>query len=154
MSEDLTKKLPKTDSEKLNQILTTTQNLEGRFDKLESRFDKLEGRFENLETRVYGVDTRLGQIEETVDKRLHDTRPIWQKVVADIAQLQAGQERLEQGQSVIREQLVDMSSRVRDVNRDQIVINESLRRIQMDLRTIDERLYKIELNRSQRNSST
>src|SRR5919106_4602580 len=99
MSEDLTQKLPKSDSEKLDLILTTTQNLEGRFDNLEERFDKLEKRFDGLETRVDGVDSRLGHLEQNVEQRLHDTRPIWHKVVADIARLQEGQERLENGQS-------------------------------------------------------
>lgn len=85
MSEDLTKKVPKTDSEKLNLILTTTQNLEVRFDKLEVRFDKLE-------VRVNDIDSRLENLERTVGQKLHDTRPIWHKVVADIAQLQTGQD--------------------------------------------------------------
>lgn len=126
MSGDLTKKLPKTDSEKLNEILT----------------------------RVSGIDSRLEQLEHTVAQRLHDTRPIWQKVVADIAQLQAGQNRLEEGQAHLREQMQQMYSSVSTVNRDQIVINDSLRKIQLDLHTIDDRLYKIELDRRQRNSST
>jgi hypothetical protein len=126
MSEDLTNKLPKTDSEKLNEILT----------------------------RVNGIDFRLEQLEHTVAQRLHDTRPIWHKVVADIAQLQAGQERLENGQSHLAEQLLEINSRVRDVNRDQIVINDVMRRIQMDLHTVDERLYKIELSCRPQNSST
>jgi hypothetical protein len=52
MSENLTDKLPKTDSEKLNLILSTTQNLE-------QRFEKLEDRVQNFETRVYGIDSRL-----------------------------------------------------------------------------------------------
>ena len=126
MSEDLTQKLPMSDSEMLNQILT----------------------------RVNGIDSRLEKLEHTVAQRLHDTRPIWHKVVADMAQLQAGQNRLEEGQAHFREQMLEMYSSVHEVNRDQIVINDSLRRIQMDLHTIDERLYKIELNRCPRNSST
>jgi chromosome segregation ATPase len=55
------------DSEKIALILTTVQNLESRVDHLEKK----------------------------VDERLYDTRPIWEKVVADIAQLQEGQTRLE-----------------------------------------------------------
>ena len=119
MSEDLTNKLPRTDSDKLNEILT----------------------------RVNGLDSRLAHVEETMEQRLHDTRPIWQKVLADITHLQ-------EGQSVIRERLIEMNSTIRDVNRDQIVINDVMRRIQMDLHTMDGRLYNIELNRCQRNSST
>ena len=132
MSEDLTKKLPKSDSEILLLILTTTQQLELRFDK--------------LETQVENIDTRLEGLEEKVELRLHDTRPIWHKVVAEIAELQAGQKRLEEG-------FRELNSTVREVNRDQVVINDSLRRIQLDLHNFDERLHRCEMNRRQ-NSST
>ena len=161
MSEDLTKKLPKTDSEKLNLILTTTQNLEKRFDKLETkvesidsrlekielRVEKIELRVEKIELRVENIDSRLQVLEETVELRLHDTRPIWHRVVADIAQLQVGQQRLEEG-------LHKLNSTVRDVSRDQIVINDSLRGIQLDLHTFDERLHRCEMNQRPSNSST
>ena len=133
MSEDLTDKLPKSDSEKLNRILTTTQNLEERFEK--------------LEVRVNSVDARLENLERTVDQKLHDTRPIWHKVVADIAQVQTGQD-------AMRERMLELNSTVRDVNRDQIVINDVLRRIQLDFHNIDDRLHRLELNRNRQNSST
>lgn len=131
MSEDLTKKLSTTDSEKLNEILASIQ--------------KLEVRFDNLETRVYGIDSRLEHVERTLEQRLHDTRPIWNKVVADIAQLQ-------EGQGAMREAVNEIRSTTRDVNRDQIVINESLRKVQLDFHSINERLHKLELSRH--NSST
>ena len=133
MSEDLTQKLPESDSEILLLILRTTQNLEVRFGK--------------LETRVENIDFRLEGLEEKVEHRLHDTRPIWHKVVADIAELQAGQQRIEEG-------LSKLESTVRDVSRDQIVINDSLRRIQLDLHTFDERLHRCERNQRPPNSST
>ena len=133
MSEDLTKKLPNSDTEKLNEILASIQNLEGRFG--------------NLESRVNSIDSRFQHVEQTLEQRLHDTRPIWHKVVADIGELQSGQKRIE-------EALSRLNSTVRDVDRDQIVINESLRRIQLDLRNFDERLYKCELNHRPQNSST
>ena len=133
MSEDLTQKLPESDSEILLLILRTTQNLEVRFGK--------------LETRVENIDFRLEGLEENVEHRLHYTRPIWHKVVADIAELQAGQQRIEEG-------LSKLESTVRDVSRDQIVINDSLRRIQLDLHTFDERLHRCERNQRPPNSST
>ena len=160
MSEDLTKRLPKSDSEKLNEILITIHNLEGRFDKFEGRFDKFEGRFDtfegrfdkfegrfdNLETRVTGIDSRLQHVEQTLEQRLHDTRPIWNKVVADIAQLQ-------EGQNALREAVTEIRITIRDVNRDQIVINDSVRKIQFDFHSINERLQKLEV-RNRQNSST
>jgi chromosome segregation ATPase len=139
MSEDLTKKLPKSDSEKLNEILTTIHNLEGRF-------DKFEGRFEKLESRVTGIESRLQHLEQTLEQRLHDTRPIWHKVVADIAQLQ-------EGQNALGEAVAEIRITMRDVNRDQIVINDSVRKIQLDFISINERLQRLEV-RNRQNSST
>ena len=139
MSEDLTKKLPKSDSEKLNEIITTIHNLEGRF-------DKFEGRFEKLESRVTGIESRLQHLEQTLEQRLHDTRPIWHKVVADIAQLQ-------EGQNALGEAVAEIRITMRDVNRDQIVINDSVRKIQLDFISINERLQRLEV-RNRQNSST
>jgi chromosome segregation ATPase len=140
MSEDLTKKLPKSDSERLDLILTTTQNLGGRFDHLEARLENLE---------------------KKVEERLYDTRPIWHKVVADIAQLQTGQDSLaanvgdlQSGYHDLRSLIFDLRTKVRDVSRDQIVINDAVRRLHLDFHILDERLHSLLMNRNQQNSST
>ena len=98
-------------------------------------------------TAITKIDNRLQSLERKVDERLHDTRPIWHRVVADIAQLQAGQQRLEEGQLAMRAEL-------RNVSRDQIVINDSIRKIQLDYHTIDDRLCRLELNRNRPNPQT
>jgi hypothetical protein len=133
MSEDLTKKLPRSDSEKLNAILTTV--------------GAMDTRLTVLEQNVTGLEHKLVGLEQKVEARLHDTRPIWHKLVADIAQLQTGQD-------AMLEQIGKLSVTVRDVSRDQIVFNEAICRIQLDFHRIDERLERLELNRHQRNSST
>ena len=58
MSEDLTQKLPKSDSEKLNINLTTVQTLENLYSD---------------------------RLEEQADERRYDTRPLWEKLEVDIA---------------------------------------------------------------------
>lgn len=40
----------------------------------------LEGRMTSLGDRVLSVDTRLISLEDKVDARLHETRPIWESV--------------------------------------------------------------------------
>jgi len=131
MSEDLTEKLPKNGND--TKILTAIKDLEKKVDNLEKK----------------------------VDERLHDTRPIWHKVVADIAELQSGQKRLEEGQKHLDEgqhglrlSMIELHSAVRDISRDHIVVNDVLRRIQMDFHSMDERLYKLTTNRDQPNSQT
>ncbi len=135
MSEDLTDRQPRGETDKL--ILTAVQNLDALF----------RGSFDQLVSWVSSIDARLKHLELKVEQRLHDSRPIWHKLVADGEQLQAGQQRLEEG-------LRELNTTVRDVSRDQIVINDSLRKIQLDLHTFDERLHKCEANRRPQNSST
>ena len=124
MSEDFTQKLPKNGND--NEILTAIKD---------------------LDTHVTKIDNRLERLEKKVEERLHDTRPIWHRVVADIAQLQAGQQRLEEGQLAMR---VELSN----VSRDQIVINDSIRKMQLDFHTMNDRLCRLELNRNRPNSQT
>jgi hypothetical protein len=79
MSEDLTKKLPKSDTDR---ILTAIANLE----------TYVRTSIDNLVTWISGIDSRLRGLEQKVEQRLYDTRPIWQKVIADISHLQTGQD--------------------------------------------------------------
>ncbi len=124
MSEDLTKKLPKSDSEKISLILTTVQHLETRVDKLERRFDGLE---------------------KKVDERLYDTRPIWEKVVADIGQLQAGQMQLQEGQQRLEGDVREIKESVRDIDRRVSFLSDTMIRVQANYRDIDNRVYEFEL---------
>jgi len=137
MSEDFTQKLPKSGNE---EILTALKELDARVIRIDNRLD-------GLEKKVDGVEKKVESVEQKVDERLHDTRPIWHRVVADIAQLQAGQQRLEEGQ-------LSMRAELSNVARDHIVINDSIRKMQLDFHTIGDRLCRLELNRNQPNSQT
>jgi archaellum component FlaC len=169
MSEDLTKRLPTSDSERLALILTTVQSLEERLNQVErlvididTRLQRVEDRLQRVEDRLQGVEDRVQRVEdrvqrvedrvqhveETLEQRLYDTRPIWHKVVADIAQLQEGQQRLQEGQNGLRVEVRELNITVREVNRDQIVINDVIRKIQLDFHHIDERLHKLEISRN------
>ena len=119
-------------------------------------------------TAITKIDDRLQSLEKKVDERLHDTRPIWHKVVADIGELQAGQKRLEEGQKHLEEGqkrleegqrtmssvISELSSTVHSLKSDQIVMHDSYRRIQQDFLTPNEKLLKVIVDRNQQNSST
>ena len=124
MSEDLTKKLPADD--KLTSILTTVQAMEVRFQQLEQR----------------------------VAERLYDTRLIWEKVVASIAQLHASQQRLEEGQSVLNANVREIRTSQRDSLRRMSLLHETLFAMQADYRDIYDRVRGLEIHRDQQNSST
>jgi len=139
MSEDLTKKLPMSDSDRT--ILTAVQSLD-----IFVRGD--------LVTWISKIDSRLQRLEQIVEQRLYDTRPIWHRLVDDIGKLQVGQQRLEEGQEGLRSEVRELSSAVREVSRDQIVINDVIRKLHLDFHGIDERLHRLEVNRNPSNSST
>ena len=110
MSEDLTQPFDgQQNGEKLNQILTIVQNL----------------------------DARLGSLEREVEQRLYDTRPIWEKVQTDLAQLREGQENL-------HVEVRDIKTAIRDFNRKFSIFNDTLVTMQADYRDIYDRVRDIE----------
>ncbi|HJT27762.1 MAG TPA: hypothetical protein VJ784_10170, partial [Pyrinomonadaceae bacterium] len=122
----------------------------------------------DLDTHVTSIDNQLQSLEKKVDERLHDTSPIWHRVVADIAELQSGQKRLEagqkhleesqrrreEGQQAIHSDMTNVNSTVNDVKGDQFVINNAVRRMQLDFLTVTEWLNKLTAERNQQNSQT
>ena len=120
MSEDPTQKLPGSQSNALEQILTVVQSLDGRVQSLESK----------------------------VEERLFDTRPIWEKGQADIAQLQEGQQRLEERQQRFEDRLEALRDETRtgwrNLKRQFGVLHETFLEVRADYKDLDKRLYRLE----------
>jgi chromosome segregation ATPase len=55
-----------------------------RFDALDERMSKFEDRMSTVEAHVLKIDERLSSLEEKVDRRLQETRPIWEAVQAKL----------------------------------------------------------------------
>lgn len=130
MSEDLTKKLPQSDSEKLDIILTTVQSLEKRIDRL----------------------------EQQADEKRYDTRPLWEKLQADIADLKESLHteirEIKSDIAGIKSEIGEIKRSIRDLSRKQGVLYESVLQIQGDLRDMDMRLHTLESTHNQQNSQT
>ena len=117
-------------------ILTAIKDLDKHVTRIDSRLGSLEGRFDGLEGMFDGLEVRFDGLERKFDG-------LEQKV-----------DRIEKTVGGMRPDICELSSRVGIVNRDQIVINDVVRRIQLDLLTINEKLHKLTVNREQQNSST
>ena len=78
MSEDLTQNLPQASFEErvLNALLAIQTDLSA-----------IRSDIAALDTRLTGVETRLTVLEEKVDRRLQETRPIWEGVQEQIRKL-------------------------------------------------------------------
>ena len=120
MSEDPTQKLPAPQNGALEQILAAVRSLESRLQNLESK----------------------------VEERLYDTRPIWERVEADSAQLKEGQQRLEQGQQRLDERIEALRDETRtgfrNLKRQFGVLYETFIEVRADYKDLDKRLYRFE----------
>jgi flagellar motility protein MotE (MotC chaperone) len=92
MSEDLTKKLPQSDRDT---ILKAIKDLE----------TSLRSSIDNVVTWISSVDSRLVSLEQKVDQKLCDPRPIWNKVVEDMSKLQKGQDAMRSDLRKVNERL-------------------------------------------------
>jgi chromosome segregation ATPase len=66
------------------QNLPDTRSFEER---VFARFDAMDARFDSMETRFDSMETRLTTLEDKVDARLRETRPIWESVQQQLTEM-------------------------------------------------------------------
>jgi predicted nuclease with TOPRIM domain len=106
------------------------------------------GGLEELIRSVQALRTEITELNQKVEARLHDTRPIWEKVQADLAQLQEGQQRLEAGQKQLGERLEALRDEtrtgLRNLKRDMGTLSEMFVEVRSEYRDLDRRVYRLE----------
>jgi len=132
VSEDITRKLPNTASfeervfARFDAMGAGFEAVEARFDAMEARFegrfiaidarlDKINGRFDGIDNRLNGIDNRVKALEA----RALDTKPIWERALAEIVQVKIG---------------------VENLNRKIDVLNQDLLQVRADQRRIEQRM--------------
>lgn len=74
----------------------TTQQLPNDILKLIlARLDSIDRRFDAMEKRLDSIDARLTALEEKVDRRLEETRPIWESVLEQLKEMNTRLTRVE-----------------------------------------------------------
>lgn len=53
-----------------------------------ARLDSIDSRLSNVENRLSTVENRLSTLEDKVDRRLQETRPIWEQVLVRLDKLE------------------------------------------------------------------
>jgi chromosome segregation ATPase len=135
-------------------------------DRVFARFDTIDDRFERIEGRLSSVEIRIGKLED----RQYDTKPIWEKALAAIAEtntallagfdefrrqlesinatldsmdakFEALSDKVEAGSDTLH---VDLEDGLRGVERKIDVLNKNILELQADQRYVDSRLEKIE----------
>ena len=91
------------------------------------------------------MDSRLTDLEDKVERRLQDTRPIWEAVLARLAGI-------EEGMRVIKDEMAALKDEVRTgfrrLERKQDILNKEFLERKADVDELDERLTKLEESRS------
>jgi len=118
---------------------------------LTNRFPKSETDKENLITWVGNIDSRLQSLEQRVEERLYDTRPIWQKVLEDIGQLQKGQTKI---QETLQAETNEIKSSLLDLYRGQTALNDVVLKVHRDFHDLYERVHGLATHCNRQNSST
>lgn len=61
-----------------------------RFDALDARLNGFETRLGRMEARLDGLEVRMGTLEDRVERRMQDTRPIWEQVNERLEKVESG----------------------------------------------------------------
>lgn len=92
MSEDTTRLLPNDD---LKLILAQLQSLT-------SQVQSLTSQVQYLGTQVAALDDRQASLEEKVDRRLQETRPLWEAVMTRLEKIDARLAHIEEDNKDLR----------------------------------------------------
>ncbi|MGA9995964.1 MAG: hypothetical protein WBP93_11155 [Pyrinomonadaceae bacterium] len=111
MSKDLTQEFPDARS--------FEERVFARFDALDTRLSGMDARLSQMDGRLSAMDGRLTSLEEKVDARLHDTRPIWEAVLSRLDKIEDEVKSIKRQMKVlhedvlqVREEQVDLDERV------------------------------------------
>ena|SRR5215213_457973 len=102
MSDDATKKFPGSENESSDPL------------NIGNRIGTLIGLVQTMGASLEDVKGRLYTLEKTVSERLFDTKPIWERALAEIVELRSEQGQTRSELSQVRSELSQMRSEVSD----------------------------------------
>jgi chromosome segregation ATPase len=128
MNEERTRDLPGRSFEE--RVFARFDSLDGRFDSMDARFDAMEARVNSMEMRFEArfdrVDARLDGLDirvHALEARALDTKPIWERALAEILEVKKG---------------------VEDLNRKIDVLNQDVLQVRADQRLVHKRMDSLE----------
>ena len=69
--------------ERLERMEERQERMEERQERMEARQERMEARLEKIEARLDEIDGRL----QVLEQKAYDTKPIWERVIAQILEL-------------------------------------------------------------------
>jgi predicted nucleic acid-binding Zn-ribbon protein len=134
----------------------TTQSM------IASRFDQVINAIQQVDTRVQSLESGFQALDEKVEQRLHDTRPIWEAVQTRLDEMQTRldemkarldeinirldgiETRLKSVESEVAQLRADTSTGFRAVDRKIGILSKNMIDMTADIRELQDRIEKIE----------
>jgi chromosome segregation ATPase len=140
---------------RVERLISLAEETNTRLQNMEERLQNVEGRLQNVEVSQDAFKTQLENLDAKVEKRLQDTRPIWESVQARLADLDKkfdgiGELRTEMDSRFtkldtdIQELRTETASGFRATGRKIGVLVENLVSLTADIRELQDRIEKIE----------
>jgi chromosome segregation ATPase len=117
MSEERTRELPDNRSfeervfARFDGMDTRFANIDARFDAMDARFDTMEARFDTMEARFDAVDARLAGLDtrvQVLEAKAYDTKPIWERALAEILNVKERVENVERKFNLLIEDMMQL----------------------------------------------
>ena len=97
--------------------------MDARFNAVDARFDSMDARFDAVDARFERVEARLEALEVEGEKRALETKPIWERALAEI---------------------LEVKERVADVERKVGVVHSDMMQLRADQVRLEDRMDKLE----------
>jgi chromosome segregation ATPase len=125
MADEPTRELPDRRSFE-ERVFARFDAMDARFDAMDARFNAVDARFEAMDARFDSVEIRLDGLDvrvQALEAKALDTKPIWERALAEILEVKNG---------------------VEDLNRKVDVLTLDVMQTRADQRRVEKRLDKLE----------
>jgi chromosome segregation ATPase len=78
--------------------------VDGRLDAIDARFDAIDGRLDAIDGRLDGLDTRV----QALEAKSLDTKPIWERALAEILNIKERVENMERKFDVLIQDMMQL----------------------------------------------
>jgi chromosome segregation ATPase len=130
MSRDLTKNLP---PDGVALILA-------RLDTIEARLTEMDSRLVDIDNRLTNVEGRLTSVEDRLDRRLAETRPIWEQVLIRLDGVDVGLAKIEERQEGFDEKLTGFDEKLTGFDQKLTEFDQKLTEFDQKLTGFDQKL--------------
>jgi len=100
-----------------------------RFDAMDVRFDAMDARFDAVDARLNSVDLKLDGLDlrvQALEARSLDTKPIWERALAEILEVKNGVEDLNRKIDILNQDVLQVRADQRRVGKRMDILESSL----------------------------